>query len=497
MYPWSNNIESAMHKGEKILRSSPVSPGLRNRLLQDLQQAHPLKVRKRRLSGRKTALAGAACLAGYLGWLNLPPKLPAQTDLPPQPYPALTAMQNSLYDRAFTRIQYLSLIHRAAMVNLKHPAWEAGGLQFGADNAPLLQLMIRWQFHSESELRQLLQANAGVLALLKSAAAASLCSPSAALPALAISTRVNDAHAPAALNETEEAEGAPYGDDLLRLQEKLFIDEGRWGSAAEEQVLSKALQIHWNTLPYTGESRLFAQLLPHLTEKQAVRAASQLQNLLQYHYLLQNHLQKMRHRDLQRISLLYTKLWSNPAQISEMLGPPVVQTGRLSLLANIKLPLTYILYQLTHSRKTAVLQEKNYWKSVLRACKSGNVCLAMRLPLPSTLQPFYNYNIPASIYEYGMREEFVQKMMLQFALQAYRAKYGCYPARLNQLVPRYLAQLPSSLLAETGTPWNYQRANGGKKYLLQYPALNKKVQQCWQQRAGWSPLHYSLWQVVR
>jgi hypothetical protein len=64
-------------------------------------------------------------------------------------------------------------------------------------------------------------------------------------------------------------------------------------------------------------------------------------------------------------------------------------------------------------------------------------------------------------YEYTLCTN--QMLMLQLALRSYKATTGSYPAKLSDLTPRYLKQIPTDRFAPTGT---YKYKQTAKGYIL-------------------------------
>jgi hypothetical protein len=59
-------------------------------------------------------------------------------------------------------------------------------------------------------------------------------------------------------------------------------------------------------------------------------------------------------------------------------------------------------------------------------------------------------------------EQLQRNLYLAFALEAYHADHGTYPAKLNELAPKYIAAIPNDIFS--GKPLIYRQAENG--YLL-------------------------------
>ncbi|HEX5271372.1 MAG TPA: hypothetical protein VFW33_12825 [Gemmataceae bacterium] len=87
----------------------------------------------------------------------------------------------------------------------------------------------------------------------------------------------------------------------------------------------------------------------------------------------------------------------------------------------------------------------------------GGALLRLMMPLPRSLQAFDD-----------KPEQVQRNLHLAFALAAYRGDHGRYPAKLDELAPKYLAAVPDDLFS--GKPLVYRPE--GKGYLLYSVGVN-------------------------
>ncbi len=100
-------------------------------------------------------------------------------------------------------------------------------------------------------------------------------------------------------------------------------------------------------------------------------------------------------------------------------------------------------------------------QSVRDIQKPFNVALAPAPPLDPLTRSFA-YRNDLRFYE-GREIVTLDVLMLRFALRAYRLENGRFPAKLDELAPRYLKQIPTDYFA-SGAPFGYKLS--GQNYIL-------------------------------
>ncbi|HEV3236099.1 MAG TPA: hypothetical protein VGZ25_03865, partial [Gemmataceae bacterium] len=135
------------------------------------------------------------------------------------------------------------------------------------------------------------------------------------------------------------------------------------------------------------------------------------------------------------------------------------RTDREKSIRKIEMDLDSLKKEVVKKNELGASLAKRKFESKELSEAMGKVLISLLLPATLRLQPAYDRT-----------EQTQQNLYLAFALAAYHSDHKAYPAKLDDLAPKYLSCIPKDLF--TGKPMIYRPANKG--YLLYSVGVNGK-----------------------